>query len=269
MKQDLFHYEMGDPNGKAIVFLHGANQSGASWGDIAARLSAARMICVDLPGTAGSRAIPFTGLDDAVDAVVATLCRIFPGQRLPIVGVSLGGYVGFLLGARYPEIIESVVVSGITTRPLVADTWGYGVVSDMLAPLMILGPARRAAARLMRIPQTSSAWPSGEPPCSVATLRRISRAALDFDAQDMLPSYPSTLLALAGHKEARPILQAVDEIWSRVPGSSAALVPAGHAWPAQDPDLFAGVVWHWIKTRRLHEDVLGYDPASHPMTSPA
>lgn len=252
--QMLGYHEFGDPAGAPIVFLHGANQTGSSWGDIADLLPGARSVCFDLPGTGRSNKTPFTTIEAAADAVAQTLNTLLPERRAPLVGVSLGAYTGLQLMLRHADQVQCAILSGFQVGPIPGGWWliPFG---DVLSPFMTGIAFREKTARSLGIPETSSAWPGPVTPCSAKTFRRINREAVRFDARDALPTIKRPLLALAGEREAKPILDSLNEIRAKVPGAQAVMTVGGHAWPAQHPNLFARILQDWIANEIVSADI--------------
>lgn len=103
----------------AIVFVHGSRLTRAAWLPQAELLAGSfRCVVVDLPGHGALGDRSFT-LDAAVDHVAAAIDAA--GGRAVVVGLSLGGYVAMALGARSPERVAGLVLSGATREPV--DRW--------------------------------------------------------------------------------------------------------------------------------------------------
>ncbi|MEL6644205.1 MAG: alpha/beta hydrolase [Pseudomonadota bacterium] len=251
--QILHHHDMGHRAGRPVIFLHGANQSGAMWGDVAALLPDHRAVCFDLPGTGLNRTLPFEGLEAAADAVAGAMRCLFPNQPLPVAGVSLGAYVGLLLALRHPRVVSSVTLSGFQTEPLKGGRWAVAL-GMLLSPLTTRYGFRKRAARMMGIPEDSALWPRPEAPCSPGTLNRMGRAAVAFEAGDQLQRLEVPLLALAGTGEPKSIRDSVQRIRERSDNAQAAFVPGGHAWVAARPDLFAHILLSWIEDAAIPAD---------------
>lgn len=251
--QELAFYEYGSLHGRPIVFLHGANQTGASWADVAALLPDHRAICFDLPGTGSNREHMFKSMAASADAIAHAMGNQFPGARVPIAGISLGAYVGLMLALRHPERVASATLSGFQIAPLPRSFWIL-VIGALLSPMMTSHSFRKRAARAIGIPETSAAWPARTPPCSAQVLRRINRAAVHFDVREALPALQVPLLALAGDYEAKAIQEALQQVVECTDHAKAALGPGGHAWPAARPDLFARILMNWIEDETLIQD---------------
>jgi pimeloyl-ACP methyl ester carboxylesterase len=111
---DLNVREYGPPGERAVVLLHGYSASIEWWEKVAPVLAAhGRVIAVDLVGHGGSEAptdaAPYHA-DSQADAVHRALQALGVRQAV-LVGHSMGGKVAAALAAKYPEMVERVVVS--------------------------------------------------------------------------------------------------------------------------------------------------------------
>jgi pimeloyl-ACP methyl ester carboxylesterase len=97
--------------GAAVVLLHGAGDSAATWRFAApALLDRHRVVVPDLAGHGGSA--PASGTIDVgmiLSGVEATLDTLAPSERVTLVGNSLGAWVAMLYASRHPERVERVV----------------------------------------------------------------------------------------------------------------------------------------------------------------
>ncbi|MGA7096919.1 MAG: alpha/beta hydrolase [Acidimicrobiia bacterium] len=104
------HYEV-DGNGPPLLFLHGLGSSTADWERQIPYFSRTyEVITLDLPGHGQSDIPPgpytIKGFSDDVAAFIEKYGR----HPLKVVGISLGGMVGFQLAADHPELVERLVV---------------------------------------------------------------------------------------------------------------------------------------------------------------
>ncbi|MFZ0626748.1 MAG: alpha/beta hydrolase [Acidimicrobiia bacterium] len=104
------HYEVAG-NGPPLLFLHGLGSSTADWERQVPHFSETHeVITLDFPGHGMSDIPPgpytIKGLSDDVALFIEKLGR----HPLKVVGISLGGMVGFQLAADHPELVERLVV---------------------------------------------------------------------------------------------------------------------------------------------------------------
>lgn len=126
----------------AIVFLHGVRLTRSAW---AAQLDGLsddyRTIAIDLPAH-GTRAGDAFTLDGAADLVAATIHEHAADRRAIVVGLSLGGYVAMVVGARHPALVRGLVLAGATAEPVGATSLPYRILAEILERFE--GPSLRA-----------------------------------------------------------------------------------------------------------------------------
>jgi len=105
----------GDGRGgrETIVLLHGISATAAPFAPLIARLrrSAARVIAIDLPGHGFSEPtrVPLTP-DRLFDAMTAAIDELASGERISIVGNSLGGLVAVRHAIRRPAGVARLIL---------------------------------------------------------------------------------------------------------------------------------------------------------------
>jgi len=102
-------------SGPVLVLLHGAGDQAGTFSRIAPELSKRRTVIVpDLAGHGESA--PFTGpirLTSIVDGVEAVLAKEAPGEKVVLVGNSLGAWAAGLVAKRSPDrVAQLVLVNG-------------------------------------------------------------------------------------------------------------------------------------------------------------
>jgi len=103
--------ETTGPDGVPAVYVHGLAGSATNWTDLAGRLAPrAAGIAVDLPGFGRSLplAVPDWTPAGHADAVLCFLAG--RGQRVHLLGNSLGGLVALSVAARRPELVETLTL---------------------------------------------------------------------------------------------------------------------------------------------------------------
>lgn len=103
--------EVGD--GPAVLFVHGANTSGASWIALAAHVPGFRRILLDRPGTGLSQALaePLTPatLPAFADTLLIDVLDALELRSAHLVATSFGGYIALRTAATHPERVERMV----------------------------------------------------------------------------------------------------------------------------------------------------------------
>lgn len=239
----------GDPAAPAIVFLHGLGVSGWMWHDQVRHLSGRfRCLVVDLPGSGASHAVPWESFAGTADAV-AEIAAGTPAGRAHVVGLSLGGYVAVTLAARRPEVVDGVVVSGITTGPL-GSGWRDRLLIRAGGAVMRHPRLTRAYATAMRLPREArDAMARDAAVLSARTVDRVYGEIVPFRLPRELGAHGDRVLAVAADHDARAIrdgLAAFDAIGA----TTAVAGDAHHTWNAEHPQLFSDMIEAWATERR-------------------
>lgn len=171
---------------------------------------------------------------------------------MDVVGLSLGGYVGFQLLIRHPHLIQGAMLSGIHIGSLPYARLMLWVMYAM-SPLMNLGWFRRKMVLSMGIEDPSLASRSdGSANASSATMRAISRVVTNFDVEEQLSKIKTPTLIMAGAHEHKTIIDALEVYRSGMPScETKTVLNTGHGWPLEKPQLFVETVRSWVMDRSL------------------
>jgi pimeloyl-ACP methyl ester carboxylesterase len=103
---------------RTVVLLHGYLESLNVWDDFAGLIQAhARVIAPDLPGHGISEVVgPVHTMEFLADTVHAALVELGVAQ-CTIVGHSMGGYAALAMAAKYPEMLDGLVLLSSTPNP--------------------------------------------------------------------------------------------------------------------------------------------------------
>ena len=243
---------------ETIVFLHGLGVSGWMWTEqIEALRDEWHCLNVDLPGNGESHEIPWTSLADSADAVAEVVRTKARAGIAHVVGLSLGGYVGLQLMARHPDLVRTLLVSGVTTRPL-RPRWLWWSLSRFVARASGFDLVARLSAKAMQLPEeTVPLFLRDARRLSARTIRRVYDEVLDIRLPAQLSSNESPLLAVAGGAEAKSVLRSLADFPDQTGNGSCRVAPeVHHAWNAERPDLFTRMIHSWVAGRELPEELV-------------
>lgn len=253
--------ECGPANAARVLFLHPGGYTSKIWQQTAEDLPEMRCLMVDLPGHSESQHVPLTTLEQASDAVADLLTHRYEGDPVHVVGVSFGAYVGLMLGLRYPELVESVMLSGIQLGQI-PKSGLLNAFAAVMSPLMRLTWFRRKSAMAFGISDPAIySHPNGSPVVSPKTFRTIMRLASNFDIADDLPDVAVRVLVTAGSKEHPLILRSLPKFQALIPECRAATATGGgHGWCLQHSKLFAATLRKWIADGEINNDLSLVEP---------
>jgi 2-hydroxy-6-oxonona-2,4-dienedioate hydrolase len=99
--------------GPPVLFIHGANTSGASWVRVAAALQGYRCLVLDRPGTGLSptlaRPVTTATLPEIGDTLVADVLDALGLPSAHVVAASYGGYLALRSAAAFPDRVDRMV----------------------------------------------------------------------------------------------------------------------------------------------------------------
>lgn len=99
----LYVEESGTPGAPAIVFIHGAGQSGREWRRHMATLAGFHCLAPDLPGFGHSSHLRSASKERIADLVAELIETRVPAKRASVVGISSAGMVIHALLDRRPD----------------------------------------------------------------------------------------------------------------------------------------------------------------------
>ena len=112
--------EYGIGNAPAIVLLHGLGVSSWMWHD---QMEALRenfhILAIDLPGNGDSYEVEWESFGKTAVLLADIIRHHAANRQAHVVGLSLGGYAALHLLEAHSDVVLSMIVSGVSIRPLV------------------------------------------------------------------------------------------------------------------------------------------------------
>lgn len=242
----MFVAESGSPGAPAILFIHGAGQSGREWRGHMAALGAFHCLAPDLPGHGRSGRVPLLSQEQLADDLAALIVARVPARRAHVVGISWDAYLAQVLVRRHPERVDRVVSDG---TPLV---WPGGMVGALalglyavLVPLLHTRPVIAlyrdiADAEDLRLASRRAYW---------RAVRQCSARA------PATAGTPCPTLLVAGEKEGS--FRAPDAaLAALMPHAEAWYAPGmGHCWQRRHPEMHIRMVEAWCTGREMPSEL--------------
>lgn len=246
------HYEdVGE--GTPVLCLHGLGSSGQDWEHVAPRLSARhRVLIPDARGhgrsdkPAGRYGVALFARD------IAALCDRLGLTRLHVVGLSMGGMMGFQLAVERPDLVRSLTV--VNSGPdMVPRTLGLKLMfATRLLVLKLLGPkalAKKLAPKLFPKPEQEDlrrkaveSLGANDPDVYL----RATRGLVGWSVLERLGDIACPVLVL--HSERDYTTRATKEAYvARLPDARLReLKDSGHAAPLDQPEQVAEAVREFL-----------------------
>lgn len=255
-----FHYDaFGE--GKPLLMLHGwpsdHRHMVADFEPLFAGRPGWRRIYPDLPGMGRTPADPaITCQDEMLDAVLAFIDAVAPGERFVMAGTSYGGYLARGVIHRRAEQIDGValIVPVVETDAARQQYPPHQTLVEDPAVLAALGPGEQGL-RDMFVVQSMAALESLRanifPAVAMADhpfLERLAqRYAFSFDV-DLLPApFPAPALILTGRQDSACGYREAYHILDNFPRATYAVLDrAGHGLGIEQQVLFRALANEWL-----------------------
>lgn len=207
-------------------------------------------LAVDLPGHGSAPCLPpGSGVHDFAEAVAGG----WTGERVHVVGVSLGGLVAQHLAASYPELVERLVlVDTVATYPEpmramwrdrahVARSRGLAELADPLATMWFT-EAFLTDPVPARIRETFLAMdPEG--------YARACEALETADTTSIVSSITAPTLVICGSSDLPPFTEAANWLHNNIPGAQLSWLAGKHAAFLEDREAFAAELRRFLMPR--------------------
>ena len=248
------YYEI-EGQGPPLLFLHGLGSSSRGWAfqrePFAQRF---HVILVDARGHGNSDKPPGPYSVAMMAADVAGLLDALETGPVHVVGLSMGGMIGFQLAVDRPDLVRSLVA--VNSLPeLVPHTLGERLALWQRKLLMrLLSPQRLARAlgqRLFPKPEQKElldAFVEDFMRNDPAAYRAAAHALMGWSVRDRIGQIACPALFVSGDRDYTP--PAAKEAYAQeIPNARAAVIPdSGHATPVDQPDAFNEVVLNFLSS---------------------
>ena len=269
--QSVAVHVSGDDHSDAlsIVFLHGMGASSWMWKAQIEMLSKDfHCLVVDLPGhgeSADMRCHTFKEMGPLIAEVIRGKAH---EGKAHMVGLSLGGFVTLHMLADFPELIHSAVVSGVVTKPM-ANRWLLPPMAKLITLMMYQDWMLNRMIGLLGLPAEDVQW--GAPlmrkdiqRLAPATAERNYQELMSFDLDNLFHGrdIEARLLAVAGEKEAAPIVNGLTGFRNLQPASNRSVFKAPnahHGWNIEFPQLFNDMLWAWVENKPVPRELIAVD----------
>lgn len=263
--------ESGPAGAPTIVFLHGLGVSSWMWyyqvNDLQADY---HCLCIDLPGNGDSYEQEWISYEDSADKVASIIRASATGGTAHVVGLSLGGYVALHLYANAPELLQTVLLSGIATRP---QSCGWLVMKMVacLRGLLRMTCTLTLAAKAMQLPDEAvPLFVRDSQRLDPLTIERAYQEEVFFQYPPNLGNAATTpngtlppLLVVAGTREASIVVKSLADLPMKLRSNGgsknvvrAAKVPnVHHGWNGEAPELFTKMMRLWMTSQELPEEL--------------
>jgi len=241
----MYVHESGSPGSPAIVFLHGAGQSGREWRGHMASLPGFHCLAPDLPGHGRSNRLPLPSIERLGDLVAELIETRVPAGRADVVGISWGAFLAQVLLRRHADRVDRVVSDGTPIAwPRLVGPLAIGLYT-VITPFLHTRPVRALYQGIV----------------DAEDLRLVSRRAYRRCVMQCSAGFSAATEALcptllvAGEKES--YVRPPDAVLAALmPHAEAWYAPGvGHCWQRKEPDLHIRMVEAWCTGHDLPSEL--------------
>lgn len=234
-------------NGPPVLFAHGLLYSCRMWdAQVPSLRGRFRCICYDHRGQ-GQSEVAASGYDmETLCEDAAALIRSLGVEPVHFVGLSMGGFVGMRLAARYPELVRSLVLIDTSAEAEPEENLPryrtLSFIERWLGPRLVVGP-------VLKIMHGASVRAD---PARAADLRAVRERFIAMDrigavravhgvldrkgVQAELGNIRAPTLVMVGEEDTATVPAKSEAIARAIPGATLVRVPkAGHMAPIDNP----------------------------------
>ena len=247
------NYEIiGD--GQPLLFIHGLGSSLRDWEEQVPVFSKKfRVITLDLRGHGQTDKPkgPYSISMFAED--IAELIKSLKIDPVHIVGISLGGAIGFHLAIDHPDIIKSLVVVNMSAsvpiktlkekqmfflRILIVKMMGMRKMGEVLAKRLFIKPEQEELRERM-----SSRWAENDKKAYLSSLKTLK----NWSVLERLHEIKCPTLVVSSDEDYTP-LSAKEEYTALIPNAKLVVIEdARHAVSVEKPEEFNTILMDFLK----------------------
>lgn len=251
---DLYYETIGQ--GDPIVFIHGLGSSSRDWEPQIEFFSQQYQVVVfDVRGHGRSGKPPGPYTIPLFTQDTAELIRSLDIAPAHVVGISMGGMIGFQLALDEPGLVRSLVVVnsgpemvvrtlkervGILQRFLIVRLLGMRKMGEVLSQRLFPKPEHGELRRMF-----VERWAENDP----RAYREAMKAIVGWSVSDRLGDIRSPLLAIAADEDYTPVEQKAAYV-ARIEGAELVVIEdSRHGTPVERPEAFNEAVKTFLATQ--------------------
>lgn len=251
----LAYVELGNPEGRPLLLLHGYTDSSRVWTVLAPYLQDHRILIPDQRGH-GASAAPaccYAISDFTEDA--RQFLDAMGVERADVVGHSMGSMVAQVLAAEHPDRVERIVLIGSTARVAVSrDNWMWGQIMGLRTPiasntefLRVWGPEASPTPVDSELRRYYEPEIAATPP---HVWRSVIRELLDVPLGRYAPDVRAPVLILSGGRDELFPAEHHQALVAAYPGAQARVfAELGHNLILERPDEVGPVLAAFLRPR--------------------
>ena len=240
------HYEIFG-QGQPILFIHGLGSSGRDWEyQVDFFRKDYQVITPDIRGHGQSDNPPGPYTVPMFAADTAKLMEAVDIAPAHVVGISMGGMIGFQLAVDRPELVKSMVIVNSSPELIPRTFKERLLIKQRFAIVRLLGMRKMGEVLSKRLfikqedlrQQLVERWAENDP----QAYREAMRALVGWSIVDRLDTINCPLLVIASDEDYSP-LAAKEAYAAKIPGAKLEIIEdSRHAVAVEHPEQFNAIV---------------------------
>ncbi len=240
--------------GEALVLVHGFLGGGGYWGPVAAHFAERfQVVLVDLPGFAGSAALPVPETVTGFGAALIELLDQLGIERCTLLGHSMGGMIAQQVALDAPSRITRLILYGAACQAGLTER--FETIEETMVRIEAEGieaTADRVVATWFVDGEKSSAYDA----CRAAGVGISAASAIAamttmrrWSVRERLGEIGAPTLVIGGDGDRSIASHHFLDLWRGIPDCRLAVVPGcAHAAHLEKPDLFISLLGDFLAT---------------------
>lgn len=241
--------ENGDKDAPLILFLHGGGVGGWMWEQQMRDFAAYRCLAPDLTGHGSNHADVGFSIQRSAEECIALLEKHANGQKIIVVGFSLGAQVLIQMLSMKPGFIDCAIINSALVKPMAFAKRWIRPTMKMSYPLVKIRWFSKLQARTLYIGEDDFER-YYEDSCRMKpdTLVRVMEENMSFEIPPGFRDATGNILVTVGEKEKAVMKKSAAEIVQANPNCRGAIIPnIGHGVSLAMPDFFYRMAEAWIE----------------------
>ena len=253
---DIYYQESGPKENQSIVFVHGGGLGSSCYKLQFEHFSDYQCIAPDLPGHGERHEEELVSIQQCSQDVAEVIKTAVLGKKAHVVGVSFGAQVVVDLIARFPDIVDKVVINSCVLR----NSFILRKLSSFLIPLVQKSSKEKAFKRYKKLK-----FPEDIYETMYRDTRRITKqnyknlfkAYFQYKVPDSIRDFQAPALIVLGTKELGLVKKSMRDLAGILPNNSAYMAKGEtHSFAFQNPQLFNRTVRAWLEGKTLPDNLI-------------
>ena len=232
-----------------LVFIHGGGVGGWMWEEQIKFFHEYHCLVPTLPEHGGQKGDILFSIRESAKQVNNLIVEKANGQKINVVGFSLGAQIVVEMLSLQPTLIEKAMINSALTRPILLPKRLIGSLVKLTYPLIMYKPFAKMQAKTLLIPpHLFHRYYEESRAVTIDGLVRILQENMAFTIPDAFSQVKSKMLVTVGEKERHVMKKSAHELaLCNVNCHKMVWKDIGHGISLKDPGLFNATLLKWLR----------------------